>query len=118
MSTLLTKGITTLTPLALTGYALTRPTRNVKHDIIGTPIPDITYADAGLRSGTLEFLFGSLAEAQAADSMFSDFGYTIMSDTDRDDIELKFVADGNIAVELAEDRIHAFCRVDVQEVTL
>jgi hypothetical protein len=116
MTTIFTKGTTSVVPLLLTDFASTRASGNVIHDIIGTSIPDVTFKPAGLRTGTLELLFADLTGARAAEAMFASVGVVIMSDTDLPDLNMTLVPAGNIALVLHDDRVHWLVTVDYQEV--
>jgi hypothetical protein len=60
-------GTTTITPAAIVGWSTTRQSRNVVHDIIGRPDPDVTLRPAATRAGTLSLLFMTYAAALAAE---------------------------------------------------
>ena len=62
----ITRGATTLTPLDVLGWSLTRKGQTVVHPIIGDTDPDLTVRDAALRSGIVRTLWSTMAAALAA----------------------------------------------------
>jgi len=117
MPTIFTKGTTTVVPLLITGYSSTKTSRNTIHNIIGTALPDVTFAPAGLRTGSFELVFSTLAEARTAEDIFSTVGTVIFSDTDLPALNMTFVTNGDIKVELdSGTRAKWLVSVDFQEV--
>jgi len=116
MTTIFTKGAVSIVPITITGFSSSRQSGNTIHRIIGASVPDVTMDYAGLRTGTLELVFDDLTKALAAENMFGNIGTVIMSDSDLPQLNMTFVTNGAIAVELHEDRMHWLVRVDYQEV--
>lgn len=62
----ITRGATTLTPVQVRRWALTRPGRTVVHQVLGDPSPDVTEREPGLWAGDLATLWETYAAASAA----------------------------------------------------
>lgn len=62
----ITSGILTFTPSLITAWAVSQTSRNVVHEIMMRATPDVTLKPASSRSGTLDMLFSSSTEAEAA----------------------------------------------------
>jgi hypothetical protein len=117
MSTTLTKDATVITPVQTLGYSSTQQTGNIVHAVVGRNDPDISFAAAGLRTGTLSFLFLTLADALACRSLHASVGITVLADTDLPGIGMRYVASGAIDVELDdESRLLWIVSVEFQEV--
>lgn len=116
MSTI-SNGTSTVTPVTVTGYAATRASRNVLHAIIGTPDPAVTLRPAGLRTGTLEALFDTRADAQSAVTILASDAALTFVDTDHPSISMTFVLDGDVTMALDDDtRALWLVSFDYQEV--
>ena len=59
-------GSTVITPQLILGWEAAQDSRNVIHSIIGKAEPDVTLKPATLRTGTLQLLFLTAAEASTA----------------------------------------------------
>ncbi len=118
MTTTIAKtGFTTVTPIALDGFESTRQTGNVLHDILGRPDYDVTFAAAGLRSGTLKFWFDTYAKALACEALYAAVGFETLADSDVPGVGMKHVASGAITVSLEdENRSYWTVAVDFQEI--
>ena len=66
MSTVITHTGGVITPLAVSEYAVEQEARNVVHQVLGRPDPDITLRPAGLRAGVLTLTFRTAAAADDA----------------------------------------------------
>lgn len=117
MATLITKGATTVSPLQVLGYQSTQTTGNILHSIIGRSDMDITFGPAGLRSGTLTFLFATLPESLFARDLHATAGILGLSDSDLPGIGMKYAASGTIALTLDEETSKYWTlAIDFQEV--
>lgn len=87
-------------PLQVLGYESQRASANVFHDVIGRANPDVTLRPAGLRTGTLTYLFGSEVDALECERMHSGTGVLTLDDPDLPTIAMPYVADGAITRQL------------------
>lgn len=62
----ITRGTTTLNPVDVVGWSMTRPGQSVVHEIIGDSVPDVTTRAPGLRRGTLRTLWQTHTAALSA----------------------------------------------------
>jgi hypothetical protein len=115
-TTIAKTGYTTITPLQVLGYESSQQTGNILHDIIGRSDVDVTFAAAGLRTGTLTFLFGSLATVLACRDLHASIGIVVLADSDLPLVGMKYVTSGSIVVSQDADRIYWTLAVDFQEV--
>jgi hypothetical protein len=107
--TTFTAGASTYVPLTVDGFNSTRAGGNVVHELIGTTDDAIALAPARLRTGTFKCVFSSLALANAFANA--------MSDTDVSAVNMSFVIQGNIAVELDDEtRDAAIVTLDYREI--
>ena len=117
MTTTVTSGTTTLTPILVDGYRSIREAGNVLHSIIGTEWHAVTLRPARPRAGTLGLLCASLADALAMESLHAAAATLSLADTDHSGLAMAYVASGKIEVELADEtRAHWWVRVDFQEI--
>jgi len=115
--TTLTDGTTTVTPLLVNGWQTARPTRNVVHPIIDREAPEVTLRAAGLRVGTLEVVFGTLADALGAEALHAQAAIITLDDPTVGTMDY-VAAGGDIEVELDSDTRRAWIvRVPFFEVT-
>ena len=118
MTTTITDGTTTVTPILITGWDTARAARNVLHEIIERPAMDVTYRPAGLRYGTLEALLPTLEDALTLEALLALARQFTLEDTDHPSLNMAFVASGDITVTLDDEtRIQATVGWDFQEVT-
>lgn len=115
--TTISDGTTTITPLLVTGYESTRQSRNVIHDIIGREDPEVTLRVAGLRTGTLEMLVSTLANALALEALHTPGVVMTLADVDLPGLNMDYVTSGDIGVQLDDEtRDRWLVTVDYQEV--
>jgi len=93
-------GATTITPDLVLSYEATRAGRNILHTIIGRTDPDVTFAPAGLRSGTLELFFLTRLDAFAAGNLHALPNKFVLADTTHPQIGMTYVLDGSIGYKL------------------
>ncbi|WIB64366.1 hypothetical protein [Curtobacterium sp. MCBD17_040] len=87
MSISISNGTTTVMPLDVLGYTISRQSQNVFHNIIGTATAiDATLIGAGLRSGTFTFLFDDEDDAVALESLYTGREVLTYADSDRPSI--------------------------------
>lgn len=117
MSTTITDGTTTVEPVLVTGWESERETRNVLHPIINRNDHEVTLRPAVPRSGTLELLFETLADAVEAEVMHAQAKEFTLTDSDHAALAMTYVAHGRIRLALDEDTRDAWTlSVGFQEV--
>ena len=115
--TTISDGTTTITPILVTGWDTTRDTQNVVHVIVGRADADITYRAAGLRSGDLVLLCASLEIALQVEALAAQPKKLTLADPDHPAINMAFIADGRIRVELDDEtRERATCTIGFLQV--
>lgn len=106
----------TSSPDLVLGYATTRRSRNVIHDLIGGGIA-VTLVATAPRSGTLELFYIDEAAAWAALELHTLADTFTLADTDRPDVGMTYVLSGDVGLSLDEQtRDHWVVTVDYQEV--
>ncbi|WNM25245.1 hypothetical protein [Demequina capsici] len=103
MSTTVTDGVTTLTPILVTGWSSTRLARNVLHDIVGTEWPEVTLRPAAPRSGTLQLLCATLADGVAMEAFHAQAKVLTLADPESAPLGMNYVASGRIDLDIDED---------------
>jgi hypothetical protein len=98
------------------GYSSTQTTGNVLHDIIGRTDMDVSFAAAGLRSGTFTFLFATLALALACRDLHASIGKVTLAVSDLPALNTVYVPSGSITVSQDADSLYWTVEVDYQEV--
>jgi len=101
--TTIARGLTTITPTLVNGYSASRSSRNIEHDIIGRPDPDVSLAADSTRAGSLELIFASELAASTAQTALGTPGVWTLSDTDRASIAMKFVRQGDMTIALDDE---------------
>lgn len=97
-------GTTTITPdLVLGPYSASQASRNVFHDILGRPDPDVSLAPASLRRGTLQALFVDEGTADAARDMLAAASIYTYVEPDSPTMGMRFALDGDLSVSLLTD---------------
>lgn len=101
--TTISDGTTTITPILIDGYETERSSNNVKHDILGTPVPAFSLRVAGLRTGRFTALLENRAAAVALENMLT--GATLFTFTDTETtLSMTFGLDGGGAIATRLDR--------------
>lgn len=90
-------------PLQVLGYESQRASANVFHDVIGRSNPDATLRPAGLRTGTLSYLFDSESMAAECERMHAGTAVLSLDDPELPTIAMQYVADGSITRQLDSD---------------
>lgn len=117
MAITITMGASSVAPQLVLGYKTTRQGKNLIHPIVNRADPDVTLAEAGLRTGTLELLFLNLTDALAGELLHAGVGACQLEDTDLPGMNMFYVVDGAIGLALDEEtRLRWVVSVDFQEV--
>lgn len=96
MSTTITDGTTSVTPLLVTDYEHRREARTIVHEPIGRPDPDITLRPASTRSGTLRAVLTASADVTALDALLARATVLTATSTDEPRLDgLRFVVAGD-----------------------
>lgn len=103
MTTTITKGATTVTPITLTGYEATQASGNILHPVLGRADMDVSFNPLGLRTGTLTFLFDTLTHALQARDLHASSGICVLADSDHASIGMRYVASGDVTLSLDDD---------------
>lgn len=116
MSTTVTDGSTTISPILRLDRSNVYETRNKVHELLAGGVA-VTFGGQPLRSGTLSLLFASETAAQACLQMHLN-GYVMqVADTSAPTLDMTYVVAGNLGAEKVEDTTDAWLvNVDVQEV--
>lgn len=119
MATTLSNGSVTLTPLLVLGYKATQDSKNVIHAVLGKTSPDVTLRKANMRSGTLEILFLTAAEAEAARQLHIAEDVFTLDSSEITQINMQYVVNGEITTALEDETRNAWViTIDYQEVSL
>lgn len=119
MATTITSGSTTLTPELVLGWESVQDSRNIVHPIIGSANPDVTLKPANLRTGTLEMLFLTAADAEEARIAHATLGVFQLVSTEITYADMYYVVSGSINTTLEDVTRHLWTfSIDFQEVTV
>ena len=117
MSTTISDGTTTITPELVLGYEVAQESRNVIHTILGRATPDVTLRFTNLRVGTLQMLFKTAEEAEAARQLHINPIVFIMTSTEIPEADMTYVVSGSISTVLEDETRKLWTvSVDFQEV--
>ena len=116
MASTIGDGTTTSTPVLVIGYESKRASRNVLHEVIGRPDPDVTLRPASLRTGTLTMLYATEAAAAACETMHQAAVVLTITDDDLATAGMSYVVSGSITRALTDSRKLWTVAVDYQEV--
>lgn len=101
MAAIITHSAGTITPGVIDGFSATIPARTIVHAILGRSDPDITFKPAGLRTGTLQLVFATGADAAAAVAALRIPQVLTLSDADVPEVGMSFVvAEGDLVSAL------------------
>lgn len=102
MSTTITDGTTSVTPVLVVAYEHSRSPRTIVHEVIGRPDPDVTLRAATSRSGALRAVLTDPDDVTALDAMLARPTVLSVSSTDEPRLNgLTFVvADREVLVRL------------------
>lgn len=117
MTTVLSNGDLSSTPIQVLGYTSTRQTGNTLHPILDRVDHDVSLKAAGLRSGTLTFGYSEYLAAIICESLHAAIGVVTLTDDTVPGISMTYVTSGAITVQL-EDETRALWTVaiDFQEI--
>ncbi len=99
MSTI-TRGGTTIEPKMILGWETVRRSRNILHEVIGKPSPDVTVQPSAPRTGTLELFFLTEDAAVAADELHAAPGALTLVNDDHAARSMTYVIDGDVRLRL------------------
>jgi hypothetical protein len=117
MTSIISDGVTTITPLVVDGYESGRESGNIVHRIIGVASPDVTFRPALLRAGTLRLVFPVEADADAAVAFHAAGTVFAFEDSDRPSLAMSYVTSGRISCALDDETRDVWVvSVDYQEV--
>ena len=101
MGSTITQGATTITPTL----------------VLGSGSPSVTFGSTGLRTGTLQILCASKAQAAAVEALHALAGVFVFADTDVAILNMHYVPSGDISMELNDERESWTVSIDFQEVS-
>lgn len=117
MTTTVSNGITTLTPTVVLGWESRQPSKTQIHPILGSTNPDVTTRPALLRTGTLELMFATEANANSCRTMHTAAGVFTLTSNDLSYISMSYVVAGEVTVKLDDVTLNRFVvSIDFQEV--
>lgn len=98
----ITSGTLFFSPQEITAWETEQQSRNVVHTIIGRTDPDVTIKPASSRSGTLELLFLTAADANTARGILTNGASFTISESTAWLNGLTFVMSGSITAVLED----------------
>lgn len=119
MAVTITNEITldTVQPLLVIPWETRQTMGNIVRGVVGDGEPYITLEPAQRRSGQLELLFDTEADAEAARGVLAQLGAFTLDYPERTSIEMRFIVTGDLSVQLnAETSQHWLVGFDFQEV--
>lgn len=90
-------------PTQILGYNVTRKVRTIAHDIVGRAEVEAVLSPAGLRSGTLEYLFDTAAKAARAENIHAQGVSPITLTGDAVFGTMRYIPQGEIGTHLDLD---------------
>lgn len=119
MTTTITTGSTTITPVLVLGWQTSQESRNIIHAIIGRSDPEVTLQPANLRTGTLQLFFTTEAAAEEARVLHSGAAVFYLDSDEITSANMYYVVNGSISAALEDDtRLYWTVSVDYQEITV
>jgi len=103
MTTTISNGSDVWTATQVDGYSATRTGRNVLHPIIGSNAFAVALRPSSLRKGNLKVLFTDVDIAQGFLDGLSNGDEMTLDSTDRPNINMQFVLDGDAELELDDE---------------
>lgn len=118
MTTTITDGITPVIPDLWLGYSHRRRSGNLLHAVIGAPEGSASLEAAGLRSGSITFLFSVQADAFTADQLHAAGVTLTVTDDEVPDVNMTYILaeGGSVSLEQDDERAVWLLTVDYQEV--
>jgi len=102
VTTTITSGTTTFTPILIRDYQSTQTSGNLIHELLGGEV-DVTLREASTRSGSLQLLFPDEATAQACRAAHASAAVFELHQTDATSVEMTYVVDGRLEVAPDEE---------------
>lgn len=98
----------TITPTQITGYASSRPSKNIVHTIPDSDDVVVTLGDAGPRTGSLTLLFDDEADAATAEGILQVSQVFTLADSVTTTVGMKFVVTDTLTRQVASDGTYAW----------
>jgi len=117
MTITITRGVTSIEPFDVMGYQSSRLHGNVIQKIINSVDPDVTFAPAGLRTGTLRILSTTDADNAALETLHALTGVFTLVFDEIPEMNMSYVPFGLIVSEYNIDAAAWFLDVPYQEVS-
>jgi hypothetical protein len=118
MSSTISNGTVTITPLAVNGYESARESANVIHQIVGTTTPSVTLRGTGLRHGTLECHMGADRSLTSTfEAVLSFASVLTFTSTIQPALNMQFVVTDSVEVSLDDTRSNWIVRFGYQEIS-
>lgn len=108
---------TETTPLLIRPHRTTQEAGTVIHDIPGAASPWVSLSPALTRSGTLEAIYGSESDAEAARVLLTGAELFAITYPGRTSLEFTFAVTGPLDVELQRDRRYWVVRIPYREIS-
>lgn len=113
MTTTVTGAGAAIVPLLVEGYSASRRSGNLIKQVLGTSTPAVVLRPAALRAGVLRFLFATSTAADTVmDALAAATGPLALTDTDHPRINMTFVLDGDLDMEV-DPTTMTYCWVSV-----
>lgn len=106
-----TNGAGTTGPLAVTGYATERQSRNIIHDVLDGGIA-VSFVPLRPRSGTLVTVYDNRADAWAAYELYASSDTFTYVNAELPEVSMTFALDGRLSIE-PDEEITGIWYVDV-----
>ncbi|SEM73281.1 hypothetical protein [Cryobacterium luteum] len=106
----------TIVPQLVLGYAASRRSRNVVHELLDSPDPAVTLRPAGRLTGVLELFFLDFATAHACELAHKTAGIFTFTDTDLPAAGMRYITTDTTDITLDDTRRRCIVSVPFQEV--
>lgn len=116
MTSSFTNGTTAVIPRVVDGYKASRQSRHAFHPVLSGN-EDVYARPAGPRSGTMTAVFDGYASAAQLSTMLAGTTPVSFADSDRPELGMTFLADGDITLEQSPGRSAWIITVAFREVT-
>lgn len=91
MPSILTRGATTVTPIALSDYTSDQEGGTILHPILGRTNPDVTHRPAGMRTGSFALSFATEAASNTARVALAEAGGWQLTSAERPTVNMRFI---------------------------
>lgn len=106
-----------ITPQLILGYETTRRVRTITHELLSTPENAVTLRAAGLRSGRIQYLFTTIADALKCERFHAAAATITLNDADAFGL-MQYVPTGTLTVRLdPETRVMWTVETNFQELS-